>query len=92
MWKLALPVGALFVGCQVAHAQIIGIDLPSNGIMYSASQDMLYSIVPGHVPKIGNTITQLNPATLELGESIFVGSQPFRMAKSGSENTIYVAL
>ena len=69
-----------------------GISLITNDIVYDAMHDELLASVPGSVRWHGNSILRLDPDTLKILGSAYVGSEPGRMALSDSGDTLYVAL
>lgn len=69
------------------------VNLPINDFVYSPSDLSIYASVPSIVgPGRGNTITKINPTDGAIGSSVFVGSEPNKMAVSGDGQTIYVKL
>jgi PKD repeat protein len=68
------------------------VPLPSNDIAYSPLTGKLYASVPGYDALRGNTITEIDPASGELGRSIWVGSDPGPLAVSDDGATMYVGL
>jgi hypothetical protein len=69
------------------------INLPINDFVYSSSTQSIYASMPSvsGAPR-ANTITKINPTSGEIGSSVFVGSEPNKMALSDDGKTIYVKL
>jgi sugar lactone lactonase YvrE len=68
------------------------IPLLANDLIYSAQSQQLYASVPSAAGAKGNSVTRLNPETGEIGPSIFVGSEPTRLALADDGQTMYVGL
>jgi PKD repeat protein len=68
------------------------VSLPANDLAYSASTGKIYASVPGSDPLRGNTITEIEPDSVALGASIWVGSEPNRLALADDGRTLYVGL
>jgi hypothetical protein len=68
------------------------IPLHSNDIVYSAQSQQIYASVPSIAGAKGNSVTRLNPETGEIGPSLFVGSEPTRLALADDGQTMYVGL
>ena len=75
-----------------APAFIRQIPLLSNDIIYSAQSQQIYASVPSAAGANGNSVTRLNPETGEIGPSLFVGSEPTRLALADDGQTMYVGL
>jgi hypothetical protein len=68
------------------------LSLPVNDLLTHQPSQTLYLTVPSTTGTRGNTITPLNPSTGAFGPSVFVGSEPGRMAMSSDNQVIYAAL
>jgi hypothetical protein len=68
------------------------VPLLANDLVYSAQSGQLYASVPSAAGAKGNSVTRLNPETGEIGPSLFVGSEPARLALADDGQTLYVAL
>jgi len=73
-------------------SQLIGTELRANRLVFDSLRNNLYATVPGSVPKIGNTLLIVNPQTLIRGDSLFVGSEPWRVELSASRSTAFTML
>lgn len=69
------------------------IDLPVNDVVLHTASQTLYASVASSagVPR-GNSITPITPATGALGTSVFVGSEPSRVALSDDGQALYTGL
>jgi len=69
------------------------LPLPANDITYHSASQTIYASVPSSIgaPR-GNSITPINPANGTLGSSVFVGSEPGRLAQSSDGQTLYTYL
>jgi DNA-binding beta-propeller fold protein YncE len=69
------------------------LPLVANDLIWDPGTQMIYASVPGSAgPGLGNTITAINPYTGAVGPSIFVGSEPGKLARSDDGRFLYVAL
>ncbi len=68
------------------------VDLRANNLVFSQATQALYASVPGSAPANGNSITSVNPTTGAIGPSVFMGSEPDRMAISNDGQTIWAHL
>lgn len=80
------------ISLRQAVADVQRIPLITNDIVYDAINDELLVTVPSIVRWRGNTITRIKPSTLEILGSVYVGSDPERLALSDSGATLYIAL
>jgi DNA-binding beta-propeller fold protein YncE len=89
--KVLLTVAglSLLVGAQ---AQLHAAEFRSSRLAFDPSREIIYATVPSTVPKIGNTLTILDPMTLAQGASLFVGSEPQDIEITDSINVAYVVL
>ena len=60
--------------------------------MYDQATQRIYASVPSTGGARGNTVTIIDPITGALGSSVFVGSEPGKLAISGDGQYLYVAL
>ena len=69
------------------------VPLPANDITYHSASQTIYASVPSSIgaPR-GNSITPINPANGALGNSVFIGSEPGRLAQSSDGQTLYAYL
>jgi sugar lactone lactonase YvrE len=75
-----------------AAASIRQVPLRTNDLVYSAQSQQIYASVPSAAGANGNSVTRLNPETGEIGASLFVGSEPTRLALADDGQTMYVGL
>ena len=76
-----------------ASAQVREVALAANDLIYDAARQRIYASIPSRAGgDLGNTITVINPVTGQLGPSIFVGSEPGKLALSDDNAVLYVAL
>ena len=68
------------------------LDLPANDLVYSAATQSIYASLPSSVGANGNSLTKINPATGDIGPSVFIGSEPGKMAISNDGQTIWTFL
>ena len=68
------------------------VPLVVNDVAYSPLTKMLYASVPSTAPAMGNSIVTLDPATGDVLQSVFVGSEPNRLALADDGRTLYATL
>jgi sugar lactone lactonase YvrE len=68
------------------------IPLATNDLVFSAQSQHLYASVPSSAGAKGNSVTRINPETGEVDSSIFVGSEPGKLALADDGQTMYVGL
>jgi sugar lactone lactonase YvrE len=69
------------------------IELPSNDIVYHQQTQKIYAAVPSSGGSgVGNSVTIVNPATGTIENSVFVGSEPTKLALASDNQTMYVNL
>jgi len=68
------------------------ISLRTNDLVYSPTLNKLYASVPSSVGAGGNSITTINPTTGTVDSSVFVGSEPNKLAISDDGESLYVGL
>ena len=67
--------------------------LPMNDIVYNAVDGLIYASIPGSAGEgLGNTIAGIDPSSGVIVKTIFVGSEPNRMALSSDGTQLFVAL
>ena len=77
---------------QASTVFIRQLSLRVNDVAYSQTTHMLYVSVPSSVGAGGNAVTEIDPVTGALGASVFVGSEPNKLALSDNGHTVYVGL
>jgi hypothetical protein len=93
MRTLVACLTGLVLASDPAVAQQHLIALPTNDLVYDSGRQRIYASVPSSAgAKHGNTVTVINPATGEIGPSVFVGSEPVRLALSDDGQFLYVSL
>jgi len=80
------------VPLTVTTDTIIKLDLPANDLIYDPRSSRLYASVPSSAGARGNTITIIDPQTAHIERSIFVGSEPNKLAISDDGQFLYVGL
>jgi hypothetical protein len=85
------------VSCTAVFAQLtsgLGVELPLkvNSLAFSPLTQKLYASIPGASAQRGNTVTAIDPMTGEIGPSVWVGSEPTKLAVSSDGGTLYVSL
>ena len=69
------------------------LPLPTNDIVYNRMDGLIYASVPGSVGgDLGNTIAAIDPNSGAIVRTIFVGSEPTRIALSSDGKQLFVGL
>src|SRR5262245_29634822 len=68
------------------------LSLPTNDIVFDPVSQRIYASVPSRAGSNGNSITVVNPELGTIGPSVFIGSEPGKLAVSGDGQFLYVAL
>jgi uncharacterized repeat protein (TIGR01451 family) len=67
--------------------------LPINDIVYNAADGLIYASIAGSAGEgLGNTIAGIDPTSGVIVKTIFVGSEPTRMALSSDGTQLFVGL
>ena len=82
---LALPIAG-------SAATIRVISLPVKDLVYDQARQRIYASVPSSGGARANTVTLIDPSTGALGPSVFVGSEPGKLAMSDDGQYLYVGL
>src|SRR5215204_4134881 len=72
--------------------RVVLLGIATNEIVYNPQDQLIYATRPSRVGTDGNSITGINPLTGQIGASVYVGSEPNRIALSDNGQTIYVTL
>src|SRR5262245_35274625 len=64
------------------------VRLTANDVVYSSTTKMLYASVPSSAGSAGNSIATIDPATGVISQSIFIGSEPNRLALADDGTTL----
>lgn len=68
------------------------ISLATNDLAYDPVSKKLFASVPSSAGSVANSITTIDPESATLGPSVFVGSEPNKMAISDDGQYLYVGL
>lgn len=91
--RISMVLLTLLCSGAPAAAQMLELELPANDLVYDTVRQRIYVSVPSRAGgSLGNTITAIDPATGAIGPSVFVGSEPGKLALSGDGRFLYVAL
>ena len=93
MRRANAAVHALIVACAAltTHAATIRtVNVTSNDLAYDAVHRRLYASIPSSAN--GNSLQIIDPANATLGPSVFVGSEPGKIAVSDDGQYAYVGL
>jgi hypothetical protein len=71
---------------------VFRLAITTNEIIYNPQDQMLYASRPSSIGAGGNSIARINPLNGEVVGSVYVGSEPNKMALSDNGQTMYVTL
>jgi DNA-binding beta-propeller fold protein YncE len=93
MTMVCLSIGLCLPALSTSRAAIIEVSLQTNDIIYDPSSNRIYATVPSAAgqPR-GNSITPIDPSTGLLGTSVFVGSEPGKLARTDNGQYLYFGL
>src|SRR5688572_28998581 len=77
---------------QTETNSIRQLSIATKDIVYDPFSQMIYASVPSSASSNGNSITEINPVAGTIGPSVFVGSEPTKLALSDNGQYLYVAL
>jgi hypothetical protein len=68
------------------------LGLPTNDLLYDTHRGLLWASLPSTAgPALGNSIVSIDPYTGVVGASLWVGSEPGKLALSSDGSTLWVA-
>jgi hypothetical protein len=68
------------------------LNLPTNDVAFDPTSNSLYASIPGKASRLGNRVVAIDPASGAIVGSVFVGSEPGKLALSQDGQYLYVAL
>lgn len=77
---------------QTQTDNVFSLSITTNDIIYNPQDQMIYATRPSSVGNDGNSISRINPLTGEVVGSVYVGSEPGKLAISDNGQTLYVTL
>ena len=78
---------------QAAAAPFVRVlNLPANDLVYDKLSKKLFASVASRAGAGGNSVTEVDPATGAVGASVYVGSEPNKIAISDDGQHVYVGL
>jgi len=80
------------IGDACDDGDILVVDLATNDIIYDPLTETIYASVPSSAGSRANTITPIDPSTGTIGSSVFIGSEPGKLAMSDNGQYLYVSL
>ncbi len=75
-----------FTGQITAYAQ------RSNALIFDPSSSKIYASIPSGTNQYGNSVVRIDPATGQVEQSVWVGSEPGKMVLAADGNSLYVLL
>jgi hypothetical protein len=68
------------------------LTLLANDIAYNPADHLIYASVPSAAGSIGNSITSFDPVAGSVGQSVFMGSEPYKISISDTGTALYASL
>jgi len=68
------------------------LSLTTNDLVLDPTRSVLYASVPSTSPQFGNSVVIVDPSTVTVTASVFVGSEPDALAVSDDGATLYVGI
>src|ERR1700752_3502392 len=68
------------------------LNLPTNDIVFNQQTQKIHSTVPSSAGANGNSITDVDPVLGTVGQSVFIGSEPNKVALSADGQVLYAGL
>lgn len=68
------------------------LPIATNDLVYSSSLKMLYASVPSTAGSLGNSVVAIDPVTGNVISSVFVGSEPNKLALSSDGKVLWVGV
>lgn len=75
-----------------AAESIRRLSLPTKDLIVDPNTQTIYATVPGTAGASGNSLTRIDPIAGTIGTSVFVGSDPGKLAISDNRQFIYASL
>jgi hypothetical protein len=82
----------LLLATAAAADPVRQVSLPANDLAYDPVTGKIYASVPSTAGARGNSVTAIDPATGQMGASVFIGSEPGKLAVADQGGTIYASL
>ncbi|HEY0430961.1 MAG TPA: Calx-beta domain-containing protein, partial [Pyrinomonadaceae bacterium] len=76
----------------VAPNSVRRLSLPAKDLVFDSNTQAIYASVPGTAGVNGNSLTRIDPAAGTIGASVFIGSDPNKLAISDNKQFIYAGL
>lgn len=87
--KLTVIV-CLFCNFCMAQFTVYELDITSNKLLFNEMDSSIYVSIPSANGNNGNSIGKINPQTVELETTTFVGSEPNEIAMSDNGEFLYI--
>lgn len=89
-----IPVAAGPIGAASAAGadEVRVIGLATSDLVYDQATQTIFASVPSRAGAAGNSIAPIDPSTGAIGSTVFVGSEPGKLAISDDGQHIYVSL
>jgi len=71
---------------------VIHLALPANGLIYDSGRNLLWASIPGNAGAAGDSVVSIDPATGNVIDTIYAGSEPGALALSADGSHMFAAL
>lgn len=82
----------LYLGFTGFAQNVKVVNIQANNLVYNYYDQKLYCTIPGSVGMIGNSIAVIDPITGLIDTTVYLGSEPMKMAVSDNGKTVAVGL
>jgi len=83
-------VVCLFYNFGLAQFAVYELDVTSNKLLFNEVDNRIYASIPSANGNNGNSIGKINPQTVDLETTTFVGSEPNEIAMSDNGEFLYI--
>ena len=97
LWSIAIPLEALSVEptglCSTddESEQYLAVMLCGvTDAVYDSERNLIYGIVNNRAGSMGNALKVINPDTFEVIESVYIGSEPTKIALSADNDSAFI--
>lgn len=70
----------------------IRLPIPSSGLAYDSSRNLVWATVPGYLGQIGNSVIAIDPQSGNVTEAIYAGSEPSKITLSTDGSRLFTIL
>lgn len=71
---------------------VIKLQLAANDLVFDQGTQKVYASVPGGAGSFGNSVARIEPATGVINQTVFIGSEPAKLAVSDNNQYLYAGI